>query len=158
MKSSIEAQSRGQRRPIGLVAAVVAALLAHAGRADALVLCAKQNAKTHAITEGASLKLRTTCKASEQQVDPASIGLQGSVGTGNVVVRVGSEITTNGTVSTPANCTAGEVATGGGALSVGAGGGEAAMRSSRPQPDTAGATPTGWRRPWPIQRVPARSP
>jgi hypothetical protein len=113
--------------------------------ATALVLCAKHNRKTGAITDGAPLKLRTTCKTSETQVDPGSIGLQSALGTGNVTVRLGDQITTNATVSTPANCSAGEVATGGGILATGNGGGVAAMRESIPQPDTAGATPTGWR-------------
>ncbi len=44
-----------------------------------------------------------------------------------------------------AACAAGEVATGGGVLSSAANGGVAAVRSSEPQPDTAGATPTSWR-------------
>jgi hypothetical protein len=135
---------RSQQRSVWLGAALVV-LAAFASRADAFVLCAHRNSKTAAIADGAALKLRTTCKSSEQQVDPASIGLQGSLGAGNVVVRTGNTISTNGTVSTPANCNAGEVATGGGALSIGNNGGEPAIRSSRPEPDTAGATPTGWR-------------
>jgi hypothetical protein len=144
MTIAIPVSSRPWRWSVGLVVAV-ATSAASVSSANAFVLCAHKNTKSGVIVEGAVLKLRTACKASEDQVDPASVGLQGSLGTSNVVVRTGSAIGTNGTVSTPANCNGGEVATGGGALSIASSGGDPVLRSSRPEPDTAGATPTGWR-------------
>ena len=71
--------------------------------------------------------------------------LVGGAGMRHFAVRFGSAITTGGTVSTPANCLAGEVATGGGQIATGASGGLVVLASSRPQPETAGAVPNGWR-------------
>ena len=129
---------------LGLVA-VAAAVLVSASWADASVLCAHKNNKTGAITEGATPKLRAACKSSELPVDPASVGLQRTLGASNVVVRTGSTVTTNGSLSTLARCESGEVATGGGAVSIGNDAGAPFMRTSRPHPDTAGESPTGWR-------------
>ena len=129
--------------PVFVLVALATMLAAPTGCA-ALAICAHKNAKTGAIKDGTTLKLRATCKASEQQVDPAAIGLQSAVAN-HIAVRTGNQITTNGTLTTPAVCDTGEVATGGGAFSLNNSGGIAAIRSSRPDPDTDGATPTGWR-------------
>jgi len=86
--------------------------------------------------------VRTTCKTSEQQVDPAAIGIQGL---SKATVRTGNTISTNAGLSTSAFCQTGEVATGGGALTSVSGGAEITVSSSRPQPETAGSVPTSWR-------------
>lgn len=110
--------------------------------AHAFVLCA-HNASTGDPSEGASVKIRSACKDSETTLDPSVLGVSPSgIST---IVRTGDQITTNGGLSTPASCQPGEVATGGGVLTVGNAGGIPAMKASRPEPDTAGATPTGWR-------------
>lgn len=130
------------RRPHATLTRLGAALLATAltsGTASALV-CARADSTGH-LREGTTLKLRSVCRSTERAVDAAALGL----GLRNLIVRTGNPISTNGTVSTPSNCDAGEVAAGGGALSVGSTGGDPAMRSSRPEPETDGATPTAWR-------------
>jgi hypothetical protein len=127
----------------GIVAAVAAILIAgFAARVGAAVLCGRRNAATAEIADGATLKLRTACRSNELPVNAADLGLQPASG---FVVRAGNTVTTNGTVSTAASCEAGEIATGGGILALGNDGGAPVMRSSRPQPDAAGSTPTGWR-------------
>jgi hypothetical protein len=87
--------------------------------------------------------VRTACRDNESLVDAGALGL--ATGFTTTTVRTGNTITTNAALSTSALCAAGEVATGGGVLSSAANGGIAAMRSSEPQPDTPGATPTSWR-------------
>ena len=121
---------------------VTVAMLASSTDAGATVLCAAFNRTTGTLREGATLKVRTTCKASEQQVDPAAIGIQGL---SKLTVRTGNTVSTNGGLATSALCQQGEVATGGGALTSVSGGAEITVRSSRPQPDTAGSVPTSWR-------------
>jgi hypothetical protein len=111
--------------------------------ADAFVLCARKSNGATAPSEGAGVKVRSVCKDNEATLDAAALSL--ATGLTSTLVRTGSQLSTSGTVSTPANCAAGEVATGGGVLATGASGGVAVMRSSRPQPETAGASPTGWR-------------
>jgi hypothetical protein len=106
------------------------------------VLCGRRDGATGQIADGASLKLRTACKSNELPVNVSDLGL-GSVS--GFIVRTGNTVSTNGSVSSPANCEPGEFATGGGVLALGNDGGSPVMRSSRPQPETAGATPTGWR-------------
>lgn len=129
------------RPTVWILAALSAAALATPARAT-VFLCAHRNANGDA-GDGASVKVRSVCRDNEVALDPASLGIRPRVGA--VTIRTGNTITTNGSLSTPANCEPGEVATGGGVLSVGNDGGQPVMRSSRPQPDTAGATPTSWR-------------
>jgi hypothetical protein len=69
----------------------------------------------------------------------------GGPGMRHFVTRLGSQVTSNGGISTSAFCLAGEVATGGGAVTSAASGGQVNVTSSRPQPETAGTTPTSWR-------------
>jgi hypothetical protein len=71
------------------------------------------------------------------------VGPQGPAGTTNVVVRKGQPRTGNGLTAT-VDCAPGEIATGGGGL-VTSSGGLAVLEFSIPQPDTDGATPTGWK-------------
>jgi hypothetical protein len=124
---------------IWLLAACAAGMLARS--AHGFVLCARGGDGDP--NEGASVKVRSVCKDNESALDPATLGASASAI--STIVRTGNQISTNGTVSSPANCEAGEVATGGGAIATGADGGLPAIRSSRPQPDLAGATPTAWR-------------
>ena len=128
-------------RPNPLAAWLLAAG-ALAAPAQAFVLCARSGSDGGP-NEGASVKVRRVCKDNETALDAATLGL--AAPTLSTIVRTGNQISTNGTLSSPASCDAGEVATGGGALSTGADGALPVIRSSRPQPDTAGATPTAWR-------------
>jgi hypothetical protein len=130
-----------RRKGIAATAAaiLIAGLVSHV---SAAVLCGRRDGATAAIADGATLKLRTACKSNELPVNAADLALAPASG---FSVRTGNTVTTNGTVSTAATCEAGEVATGGGILALGNDGGVPVMRSSRPQPDTAGATPTAWR-------------
>src|SRR5262249_10855886 len=93
-------------------------------------------------SEGASVKVRGLCRDNEVALDATALGL---VAQRTFTVRTGNQVTTNASLSTPAFCEPGEVATGGGVLATSANGGVAAVRSSRPQPGDAGATRTGWR-------------
>jgi hypothetical protein len=130
-------------RSRGIAATVAAILIAGlASHASAAVLCGRRNGATAEIADGATLKLRTACKSNELPVNAADLGLAPASG---FIVRTGNTVSTNVGVSSPASCEPGEVATGGGGVAVGNDGGLPVMRSSRPQPDTAGATPTGWR-------------
>ena len=132
-------------RPTTTLSTLTAGLLvagALVAPAHAFLLCARSGNGADP-SEGASVKIRSACKDNETSLDPTTLGL--ATGAVSPIVRTGNQITTNGTLSTPANCEAGEVATGGGALATGSNGGIPAMRSSRPQPETDGATPTGWR-------------
>ena len=131
---------RRRGRRVVLLAALVAAGIA--SQVDAAVLCGRRSAATGEIADGATVKVRTACRDSELAVNPADLGVRAQPTT---VVRTGSAISTNGTVSTPARCEPGEVATGGGVLSSGSSGGEPVLRSTRPEPETPGATPTSWR-------------
>jgi len=127
----------------GIAATVTAMLFASfASHASGAVLCGRVNAATGEIADGATLKLRTACKSNELPVNAADLGLGPASG---FIVRTGNTVTTNGSLSSPANCEPGEVATGGGVLATGNDGGLPVMRSSRPQPETAGAAPTSWR-------------
>jgi hypothetical protein len=128
------------RHRIRVLAAIAAALLA--SRSDAFVLCAR-NGSSGVPSDGATVKVRAACKDNESLVDAGALGL--TTGFTTTTVRTGNTITTNAALSTPASCAAGEVATGGGVLSSAANGGVAAVRSSQPQPDAPGATPTAWR-------------
>jgi hypothetical protein len=110
-----------------------------AAPAHAFVLCARGDGDPN---EGASVKVRSACKDNETAIDTAL--LDGSRTT-TAIVRTGNVITTNGSLSSPANCLPGEIATGGGAITNATGGGSVVLKSSRPQPETAGETPTGWR-------------
>jgi hypothetical protein len=110
------------------------------GHAGASVLCGRQSGGH--IVDGATIKLRQSCKSNELAVNPLELGLTSPP---HLLVRTGNTITTNGSVSTAASCEDGEVATGGGALATGANGGLPVTRSSHPQPDDPGSTPTGWR-------------
>jgi hypothetical protein len=66
----------------GWILGVVAAF-AIAGTADAAVMCTK--AKKGAAKEGAPIKLRATaCLATEVEVDPVALGLQGPPGSAGV--------------------------------------------------------------------------
>ena len=125
--------------PIWLLA-VSLSLLALPAVGGAAVLCGKTNPSTGELREGSELHVRSTCKATEQQVTLTALGLESKY-----TVRAGNQITTNGALSTPAICEPGEVATGGGAIATGNNGGNPAIRSSRPQPDTVGSVPTSWR-------------
>ena len=113
-----------------------------APQADAAVLCGRRSGATGEIAEGSSIKFRTVCKDNELPVSPGDLGVQSVSG---FVVRHGSTVSTNFSLSTLASCEPGEVATGGGGLAAGNDGGLPVMRSSRPIPDDVGATPTGWR-------------
>jgi hypothetical protein len=108
--------------------------------AHGFVLCARGDG---APNEGASVKVRSVCKDNETALDPTTLGA--SAARIATVVRTGNQITTNGSLSSPASCLDGEVATGGGALTSGTAGGLPVIKASRPEPDAAGATPTGWR-------------
>jgi hypothetical protein len=130
----------GRRRIAATVAAILIAGLA--SHASAAVLCGRRNGATAEIADGATLKFRTACKSNELPVNGADLGLGPASG---FIVRTGSTVSTNGALSSLASCEPGEVATGGGGLAVGNDGGLPVMRSSRPQPDTVGAPPTGWR-------------
>jgi hypothetical protein len=124
---------------IWLLAACAAGMLARA--AHGFVLCARGGDGDP--NEGASVKVRSVCKDNETALDPSTLGATASAIT--TIVRLGNQVSTNHALSTAASCEAGEVATGGGALSSSNDGGLPFMKSSRPQPDTAGATPTAWR-------------
>jgi hypothetical protein len=130
------------RRVTSCAAFLVATVVTAATGAEATVLCGKLNSATGHVRDGSSLHVRSACKTSEVQLDAAALGLQVL---GTLAVRMGNAVSTSGSLSTPANCNSGEVATGGGLIGTAADGGEIAVRSSRPQPETAGATPTGWR-------------
>jgi hypothetical protein len=70
---------------IGAVAA-----FAIAGTADAAVMCTK--AKKGAAKEGAPIKLRaTSCLATEVEVDPVALGLQGPAGTAGAQGNQGNQ-------------------------------------------------------------------
>jgi len=129
---------RNRCRPIWIAAALMAAGLG--GQARASVLCGRQS--NGRIADGATIKLRDICKSNELAVNPLEVGLTSQP---HVVVRTGNTVSTNFSLSTAASCEPGEVATGGGALSTGSGGGLPVMRTSRPQPDDPGSVPTGWR-------------
>jgi hypothetical protein len=131
------------RRRLALRFALVAvcfSLLGSPALGRAAVLCGKKNTTTGELLEGTGLHVRSECKSTEIQASLSALGLQPKF-----AVRSGNTITTNGSLSTPATCQPGEIATGGGVLATGANGGVPAMRSSRPLPDDAGAVPTSWR-------------
>ena len=129
---------RNRPRPVWIAAALV--VLGLGGHARASVLCGRQNGGH--IADGATIKLRESCKSNELAVNPLELGLSSQP---HLVVRTGNTISTNFSLSTAASCEDGEVATGGGGLATGANGGLPVMSASRPQPDDAGGTPTGWR-------------
>lgn len=130
-------------RPPKRFASCVASLaLLVATGADATVVCGKLDAKTGHVRDGSAVHVRNACRPSEVQLDAAALGLQVL---GTLTVRTGNTISTNGIVSTSAICNPGEVATGGGLLGLSNDGGQPVLRSTRPEPDTAGATPTSWR-------------
>src|SRR5262249_62387129 len=93
-----------RRRGIAVTVTVIliAGLAAHV---SAAVLCGRRDAATAEIADGATLKLRTACKSNELPVNAADLGL-GSVS--GFVVRTGNTVSTNVSVSTPANCEPGE--------------------------------------------------
>lgn len=62
-----------------LLVVIVAASLVAPRLADALVMCGSKK-PDGALREGASIKLRTTCRSNELQVDPVALGLQGPAG------------------------------------------------------------------------------
>ena len=129
---------RRRRRPVWIAAALVAAGIS--GQASASVLCGRQSGGR--IADGATIKLRDVCRSNELAVNPLDVGLTSQP---HLIVRTGNTVSTNVSLSTLASCEAGEVATGGGALSTGANGGTPVIRSSRPQPDEPGSVPTAWR-------------
>ncbi len=131
---------RSTRIAAWLAAGCAAAALATPARA--FVLCARSGNGADP-NDGASVKVRSACRDNEAALDAAALGVSPALPA--TLVRTGDTISTNGTLSTPASCADGEVATGGGALTSGTGGGIPVLRSSRPQPDDAGATPTAWR-------------
>jgi hypothetical protein len=143
---SLQENRAARRRRGAPVAALVAALVAtHALAADAAVLCARRAAGGTQAAEGATVKIRASdCRDNEVPVEAAALGLP-AAGLTTTVVRTGNQVTTNGSLSTSAACEPGEVATGGGALNQGNDGGLPVLRSSRPQPEAAGGTPTSWR-------------
>lgn len=63
-----------------LVAMVAFGTLAAATEAGALVLCGKRHPATGLVREGSTILVRTTCKASEIQMDPDALGLRGPAG------------------------------------------------------------------------------
>jgi len=138
-RSSIRRLTR--RIEVGLLALTLSGLVTLPTPAAATILCGAKDRTTGQLRDGASLKVRSVCRANEVQASAAALGLSPP----GVVVRTGSQISTGGSLSTPANCDPGEVATGGGALTSVTGGAEITVRSSRPQPETAGAVPIGWR-------------
>ena len=109
-----------------------------AAPAHGFVLCARGDGTPN---EGASVKVRTACKDNETTVDPDLLGRT----TASAIVRKGNTVTTNGSLSSPASCLQGEIATGGGATTSTTGGGLAALKTSHPEPDDPGSTPTAWR-------------
>ena len=132
-------------RPVSPRLLASALLVAVALQADASVLCGRRNGDTDEVSDGASVKVRSACRSNEVELDAATLGLAGTPSLVTTVVRTGNTVSTSGSLSTPALCESGEVATGGGALSLGTNGGVPVLRSSRPEPETAGATPTSWR-------------
>lgn len=54
-------------------------VLGLAAPASALVMCARKNREGE-VAQGASIKLRDACRASEVQIDPIALGLQGPQG------------------------------------------------------------------------------
>ena len=143
----------------GWTLAVVAAL-AIAGTADAAVMCTK--AKKGAAKEGAPIKLRATaCLATEVEVDPVALGLQGPPGAGGeqgnqglqgppglsaveVITANGDTVTTaSGTSTATASCPGGKKVLGGGSSFVSlAGGSLSAQRIDESKPVTT--EPQGW--------------
>jgi hypothetical protein len=110
------------------------AAFAIAGTADAAVMCTK--AKKGAAKEGAPIKLRaTSCLATEVEVDPVALGLQGPAGAAGAQGNQGSQglqgppglsgvevitgngnavISSPGTSTATASCPAGKKVLGGG--------------------------------------------
>jgi len=129
---------RNRPRPVWIAAALV--VLGLGGLARASVLCGRQSGGQ--IADGAAIKLRDSCKSNELAVNPLELGLTSQP---HPVVRTGNTVSTNFSLSTQASCEDGEVATGGGGVATGVNGGFAVTRSSRPQPDDPGSTPTAWR-------------
>jgi len=137
MRHSTSDDIRNRHCPVWIAAALVLLL---AGHARASVLCGRQSGGH--IADGATIKLRESCKSNELAVNPLDLGLSSQP---HLVVRTGNTISTNVSLATTASCEDCEVAIGGGVLATGASGGLPVMRSSRPQPDDPGSTPTGWR-------------
>lgn len=79
--------SSHSRRPFSCARALCIALsltgvvVVMASEAFALVLCSSANRATGQPREGSSVRLRTACKTTEVQIDPAAVGLQGPPGT-----------------------------------------------------------------------------
>lgn len=63
-----------------IVASLTVVVTTMSSTAFALVVCSSVNRATGQPREGGSLRLRTTCKSTEVQVDPATVGLQGPPG------------------------------------------------------------------------------
>ena len=74
---------------LGIILTVFAVSTLAPSTASALVMCAKVRKATGEIREGTSIKLRTTCRDSEEQLNPAALGLQGPPGEdgGGIVAR-----------------------------------------------------------------------
>lgn len=66
------------RPPVALVVPIL--VLMTVANAEALVLCGKVSKKTGKVREGTPIRLRTECKTSEIELDPAELGLQGPPG------------------------------------------------------------------------------
>ena len=66
------------RSPVALIVPIL--VLLTVANAEALVLCGKVSKKTGEVREGTSIRLRTECKTSEIELDPAELGLQGPQG------------------------------------------------------------------------------
>ncbi len=142
------------------------ATLAIAGTADAAVMCIKT--KKGAAKEGAPIKLRATaCLATEVEVDPVALGLQGPPGADGaqgtqglqgdqglqgvpglsgleVITAQGTVvITASGTSTATASCSGGKKVLGGGSSFVSiAGGSLTAQRIDESKPVTT--EPQGW--------------
>jgi hypothetical protein len=142
------------------------AAFAIAGTADAAVMCTK--AKKGVAKEGAPIKLRaTSCLATEVEVDPVALGLQGPAGTAGAQGNQGNQglqgeqgppglsavevitgngnavITSSGTSTATASCPGGKKVLGGGAAFVSiAGGSISDQRIDVSSPVTT--DPQGW--------------
>lgn len=71
---------RLRTRPFLIAFSMAAVVSGMSADAFALVVCSPVNRATGQAREGAPLRLRTTCKSAEVQIDPATVGLQGPPG------------------------------------------------------------------------------
>lgn len=66
--------------PFWITLSLTAVVTTMSADAFALVVCSPVNRATGQAREGAPLRLRTACRTTEVQIDPAAVGLQGPAG------------------------------------------------------------------------------